>query len=172
MQFWHLSAFIPNPHLWVILGALRQDLPEIYYAKPATHNSRSKPQVRKIAGTKLTARRVKKFRESHGLSPSEFGKLFRDGETLPNGYTRNYISMLERGVMPMTRRFEQNFYRVRDHLRQHPLANNHNVAIESEIISDFILPHRLHIIPTPRKCKRPRCPVVLRLRKLTVSPAS
>lgn len=118
----------------------------------------------KIAHTKLTRARVKKFRESLGLSPAEFGKLFRDSERLVNGYTRTYISKLERGKTPITQRFEKHFYRVREQLRQQPLPTNQRVAQESEIIADFTLPLRLHIIPTPRKCQRPRCPVCIQNR--------
>jgi hypothetical protein len=102
---------------------------------------------------------VKTFRQNHGLSPAEFGKLFRDADELPNGYTRPYISMLERGKVPITRRFEKNFERVRRGLRSETLLLHGAHPIELEIITTRKMPKRLHIPGEIKICARRRCPV-------------
>ncbi len=115
-------------------------------------------QVAAVAKTRLTPARLKAFRETHKLSQNQFAEMFQ-WSRYHKPYTRNYISMLERAKLPITRGFEKKFYRVREQLRaQKNKPTDSAIARESEIIADFVLPVRLHIIPAPRRCERPRCP--------------
>lgn len=124
--------------------------------------STANPKLAKIAGTKLTPARVKALREHHQLSLQQFADLFH-WSRLKHPYTAKYIYKIETRRTPITRGFEQNFYCVREQLRGQPIPAR-SVAAEAEIIADFVLPKRLHVIPTPRKCERPRCPVCLKHR--------
>lgn len=114
--------------------------------------SGAKPNLAKVAGARLTPGRVKQARERAGLTRSQFGKAFRDQE-LVNGYSRNYISMIERGKVPLTERFEQKFYRVREVLRANAQAAGAPSAVELELVSAHPLKmKRLEILARPRKC--------------------
>lgn len=122
---------------------------------PANH-----PKFAVLTRSRWTPARVKKFREQLGLSHGRFGKLFRDAEDLPNGYTRQYISRIERGIFPITQRFERNPSRVQGERRTHTIHSTNELrAVELEIISKGNLPKRVHIVSKPIQCDRSRCPV-------------
>jgi transcriptional regulator with XRE-family HTH domain len=107
-----------------------------------------------VAGSRWTGARLRRYREGRGLTRSEFGKLFKC-EELPNGYSRVYVSRLERGVFPITPRFEKYFRQVREKIRERARApaGGADGAHMMEVVSDWPLKmKRLEILAKPKKC--------------------
>lgn len=100
----------------------------------------------------LTPAMISRWRKQRGLGQGTFGKLFKSKDD-PNGYTRGYISRLERGKFPITKKFSERFEEVRDKWRE----SKQETARESgpiEIFSKRHVPRRLHIIRPVVKCSR------------------
>lgn len=100
----------------------------------------------------LTPAMISRWRKQRGLGQGTFGKLFKSKDD-PNGYTRGYISRLERGKFPITKKFSERFEEVRDKWRE----SKQETARESgliEIFSTHHIPRRIYLPHGVVKCTR------------------